>query len=83
MTTDHASLRPTQAARRSVFDMTPDELVELLGSWGEPTYRAGQLVEWVYQRNATSFDELTNLPGIDPAEIRWIKLELIVQTMDC
>ncbi len=62
MTTDHASLRPTQASRRSVFDMTPEELVELLGSWGEPTYRAGQLVEWVYQRNATSFDELTNLP---------------------
>jgi hypothetical protein len=28
-------------------------------------------------------DELTNLPGIDPAEIRWIKLGLIVQTMDC
>ena len=42
--------------------MTLAELKELLAGWGEPTYRATQIMEWLYQRAAASFDEMTNLP---------------------
>ena len=35
----------------------------LLESWGEPAFRAKQLVEWLWQRDAGSYDEMTNLPA--------------------
>jgi 23S rRNA (adenine2503-C2)-methyltransferase len=28
----------------------------------QPSYRAGQIVDWLYQKRVTSFDEMTNLP---------------------
>jgi 23S rRNA (adenine2503-C2)-methyltransferase len=37
-------------------------LKELVGSLGEPGYRADQIAWWVYQRLATSFEEMTDLP---------------------
>ncbi|NMB11847.1 MAG: 23S rRNA (adenine(2503)-C(2))-methyltransferase RlmN [Firmicutes bacterium] len=40
---------------------TLDELKELVGQWGEPTYRAEQLAEWLYKPAAT-IEEMTNLP---------------------
>lgn len=46
--------------RVSVFDLNAVSLRELLASWGEPAYRATQLLEWVY-RGATRFAEMTNL----------------------
>jgi len=47
---------------RSVFDLMPDVLAERFDSWGEPAYRVGQLLEWVYQHGAVSYDEMSNLP---------------------
>jgi 23S rRNA (adenine2503-C2)-methyltransferase len=38
------------------------QLRELLGSWGEPAFRAKQLVQWLYAQGATSYQEMTNLP---------------------
>ena len=38
------------------------ELEALMLEWGEPRYRATQLMSWVYGRRVTSFDEMTNLP---------------------
>ncbi|HEY3317698.1 MAG TPA: 23S rRNA (adenine(2503)-C(2))-methyltransferase RlmN [Coriobacteriia bacterium] len=38
-------------------------LAEALGSLGEPAYRTGQLVRWLYGRGATSFEQMTDLPG--------------------
>lgn len=37
-------------------------LVELLASYSQPAYRAGQLIQWLYQRGVSSYDEMTNLP---------------------
>ena len=37
------------------------ELVDYLKSIGEPSYRAGQIFEWIYQKNAWSFDAMSNL----------------------
>ncbi len=41
---------------------TQDELQAQFQAWGQPSYRATQLLEWLYKRNATSWDALTNLP---------------------
>jgi 23S rRNA (adenine2503-C2)-methyltransferase len=38
------------------------EMYNFVEAHGQPTYRAHQLLEWIYQKRATSFDELTNLP---------------------
>jgi 23S rRNA (adenine2503-C2)-methyltransferase len=43
--------------------MYPEELVERLGWLGEPAYRADQILQWLYQKTAASFDEMTNLPA--------------------
>ena len=36
-------------------------LAAALAGWGEPRYRADQLVEWVYQRGAETYDAMSNL----------------------
>ena len=48
----------------SIFltDLTIEEVHKLVVSIGEPAYRAGQLLTWVYQRLAVSIDEMTDLP---------------------
>ncbi|MEK6798143.1 MAG: 23S rRNA (adenine(2503)-C(2))-methyltransferase RlmN [Planctomycetota bacterium] len=47
---------------RSVFDETAASLQEVLAGWSEPAYRADQVLDWVYQRDARSFEDMTNLP---------------------
>ena len=37
-------------------------LSELLSSWGQPSFRAKQIYAWLWQHNAQSFEEMTNLP---------------------
>lgn len=41
--------------------MTLEEMQALLKSWGEPSFRAGQVFTWLH-RGVTSFDEMSNLP---------------------
>ena len=38
------------------------ELEARLKEWGEPAYRAGQVLEWLYPRRAASWEAMTNLP---------------------
>lgn len=38
------------------------EITDRVGSWGEPRYRIDQLIQWLYERNAASWDEMSNLP---------------------
>ncbi len=45
-----------------LFDLTPEALGERMAGHGEAPYRAGQIIEWVYRRGATSFDDMSNLP---------------------
>jgi 23S rRNA (adenine2503-C2)-methyltransferase len=39
-----------------------EELEEQFRSLGEPAYRVGQLLDWLYLRRATGWDAMTNLP---------------------
>jgi 23S rRNA (adenine2503-C2)-methyltransferase len=48
--------------RINLYDLTKDEMTALLQSWGEPKFRANQLWDWIYERHATTFDAMSNLP---------------------
>jgi 23S rRNA (adenine2503-C2)-methyltransferase len=49
---------------RPVFitDLDLAEIEALMTRLGEPRYRAGQLLDWVYQKRAASFTDMTNFP---------------------
>ena len=47
---------------KNIFGMTIDELITALAPWKVPSYRAKQIAEWMYQKGAKSFAEMTNLP---------------------
>jgi 23S rRNA (adenine2503-C2)-methyltransferase len=42
--------------------LTREELEAQFTVWEQPAYRVGQLLEWLYERRATSWDAMTNLP---------------------
>jgi 23S rRNA (adenine2503-C2)-methyltransferase len=39
-----------------------DELQEKVLQLGEPSYRAGQIADWLYKKRVDTIDEMTNLP---------------------
>jgi 23S rRNA (adenine2503-C2)-methyltransferase len=45
-----------------IKSQTVEELQSQVQKWDQPTYRVTQLLEWLYQRRATSWDAMTNLP---------------------
>lgn len=47
---------------RDIRALTHDDIVSLVAELGQPAFRAKQLEEWLFQKNASSFDEMTNLP---------------------
>src|SRR5207244_1579867 len=48
-----------------ILDLTPEELIERLKALGMPRFRAGQIHEWIFQKRATSFEQMTNLSKLD------------------
>jgi 23S rRNA (adenine2503-C2)-methyltransferase len=54
----------TRDARQNIFDLTPEKLGALLAEWGEPPYRARQVLHWVYKELVTDFSQMTNLPAM-------------------
>ncbi len=59
------ALHPSAAVRPldNLLDLSLDELTAYVAALGEPAFRGRQLWEWIYQRFAGSFDEMTNLPS--------------------
>jgi 23S rRNA (adenine2503-C2)-methyltransferase len=49
-------------AARGFFDLTKEGVVEWIASLGEPKYRADQVLRWVYQDGAVSYEQMSNLP---------------------
>jgi 23S rRNA (adenine2503-C2)-methyltransferase len=45
-----------------LLDFDSIELQEWVRASGEPTYRARQLLDWLYKKHAVSVEELSNLP---------------------
>ncbi len=48
---------------RELVGQTVEELAALLASLGEEAYRGRQLARWIYQSDAASFAEMTDLPA--------------------
>ena len=42
-------------------NLNPSELNQFLGAFGKERYRSVQILRWLYQKGAQSFDEMTNL----------------------
>ena len=46
-----------------IKSMTIGELEKLLADLGQPKFRAKQVFQWLHQKQALSFDEMSNLPA--------------------
>ncbi|MEN8688241.1 MAG: 23S rRNA (adenine(2503)-C(2))-methyltransferase RlmN [Desulfuromonadales bacterium] len=42
-------------------DLSPDALIEFLAGMGKETFRAGQMMRWIYQRGVSDFAAMTDL----------------------
>jgi 23S rRNA (adenine2503-C2)-methyltransferase len=45
-----------------IKSLSLEEVQAKLRASGEPAYRARQIIDWLYQKRASSFDEMTDLP---------------------
>lgn len=48
-------------AKEDLLEMGPDSLRDLMTALGEPPYRVGQVLNWVFKRGATRVEEMTDL----------------------
>lgn len=46
----------------NLYDLSLEQLSDLLVSWGEPKFRAKQVWEWLYTNSVSTFEQMTNLP---------------------
>lgn len=51
-----------KSERPNLYDVRPGEIEKVLGGLVSPPFRVKQIRDWVYERGAASFDEMTNLP---------------------
>lgn len=47
--------------KRNFFDLTLEQLKEVLQVYGKEKFRAQQIFSWVYQKGITDFEQMTNL----------------------
>ncbi|PIZ03633.1 MAG: 23S rRNA (adenine(2503)-C(2))-methyltransferase RlmN [Gammaproteobacteria bacterium CG_4_10_14_0_8_um_filter_38_16] len=47
--------------QHNLLNFSRCELAECFKSWGEPAFRAEQVMQWIHQRGITDFDEMSNL----------------------
>ena len=48
--------------RTALYDLTYDQLSELLATWGEPRFRVDQVWHWLYRSLAGDYEAMGNLP---------------------
>jgi len=53
---------PTPPPRIDIRSLDRDELRTLFAELGEPAYRADQVHQWLWQKHAQHFDDMSNLP---------------------
>ena len=63
ITNEDVDERPIRTAKLTdLHSMTHGQLLELMTQLGQPSFRAKQIEDWVWNKNASSFDDMTNLP---------------------
>ncbi len=53
-----------------IFQHTPESLREWCQTQKMPAFRAGQILEWVYQKRVVDADKMTSLSALDRARLR-------------
>ncbi len=53
---------PVMAERTNIRLLSRQQIRDLVEEMGQPRFRAGQLYQWIWQRGAAHFEEMTNLP---------------------
>ena len=48
--------------RTAITGLTKEELESKILELGQPKYRAGQVLDWVYSKRVNRFSEMSNLP---------------------
>jgi 23S rRNA (adenine2503-C2)-methyltransferase len=51
------------AQKESIYGVTLASLRECLVGWGQPAYRAAQILEWVYGKRVEGFAQMSSLPA--------------------
>lgn len=51
------------APKPALTGMSPEALAEWLAAEGQPVFRAGQILDWVWKKKVGSIAEMTNLPA--------------------
>ena len=46
---------------KDIRDLDLSQITDSLKEWGEPSFRAKQIYQWLWQKGATDFDAMTNL----------------------
>jgi 23S rRNA (adenine2503-C2)-methyltransferase len=52
----------TPMSQTPILKLDASELADWCAAQGEPAYRARQVLRWIYQRRAQSFEQMTDLP---------------------
>ncbi|MGD0336898.1 MAG: 23S rRNA (adenine(2503)-C(2))-methyltransferase RlmN [Candidatus Omnitrophota bacterium] len=47
---------------QDIKELTPEELEKVIVGWGVPRFHARQIYAWIYQKGASAFSEMSNLP---------------------
>lgn len=50
------------AKKKNIRHLSQDEIAEEFKILGEPAFRAKQLWQWIWEKNVSSFEEMSNLP---------------------
>lgn len=53
---------PNNGSRVDLRTLRRGQLADVLSELGQPSFRAKQIEEWIWEKGASSFDEMTNLP---------------------
>lgn len=63
MQTDNDSHSNKNTNLPDIRSLSHNELDSLIHQWGQPKFRVKQIEEWIWQKHAGSFDEMSNLPA--------------------
>ncbi len=54
----------SKSSKLDLRTLSHDRLVSLVTELGQPAFRAKQIEDWVWKKNVSSFDEMSNVPAV-------------------
>ena len=49
--------------KQNIYDLSREDLTEIVQSLEQPSYRSKQILEWLYKNYVENFDEMNNVPA--------------------